>query len=114
VAAARLAPKGEQKRDPLWDMAAELFHQPMGGELKDWRYNLVPELHRQGITPEQLQQAAMRYKREHPTWNYSFKAVFNHLGELLAPAQSTPVPTLAATYHYAPAIPAYQQSKEAH
>lgn len=107
VAAARPAPKGERKRDPLWDTAVVLFHQPMGGELKDWRYNIVPELHRQGITPEHLQQAAQRYRREHPTWNYSFKAVFNHLGELLTLPQSTPGPTLAAAYHYAPAVPAY-------
>jgi hypothetical protein len=112
--AARPALKGERKRDPLWDKAVELFHQPMGGELKDWRYNIVPELHRQGISPEQLQQAAMRYRREHPTWNYSFKAVFNHLGELLTSSQSAPAPTLAATYHFAPAIPVYQQRKEAY
>jgi hypothetical protein len=103
------APKRERKRDPLWDTAVELFHQPMGGELKDWRYNLVPELHRQGISLEQLRQAALRYRREHPTWNYSFKAVFNHLGELLTSSQITPVPTLAATYQYAPAVPAYMQ-----
>lgn len=114
MAAARPAPKGERKRDPLWDKAVELFHEPMGGELKDWRYNLMPELHRQGITPEQLQQAAQRYRREHPTWNYSFKAVFNHLGELLNSSKSTPAPTLAATYHYAPTIPAYQQRKGTH
>ena len=87
----------------------ELFHQPMGGELKDWRYHLMPELHRQEISPEQLQHAAERYKREHPTWNYSFKAVFNHLGELLTSPQSTPGPTLAAVYQYAPAVPAYMQ-----
>lgn len=112
LVAARPAPRREWKRDPLWDKAVELFHQPMGGELKDWRYNIVPELHRQGITPEQLQQAALRYRREHPTWNYSFKAVFNHLGELLTSSQSAPGPSLSATYQYAPAVPAYMQPRK--
>ena len=112
AAAARPGPERERKRDPLWDKAVELFHQPMGGELKDWRYNLVPELHRQGITPEHLQQAAQRYQREHPTWNYSFKAVFNHLGELLQSSQCAPGPTLSAAYQYAPAVPAYMQPRK--
>ena len=89
----------------------ELFHQPMGGELKDWRYNLVPELHRQGISPEQLQQAAQRYKREHPTWHYSFKAVFNHLGTLLTPPKAA-TQTSTAPYRYAPAVPAYLQPRK--
>lgn len=96
VAAARPAPKHERKRGPLWDTVVGLFHQPMGGELKDWRSNIIPEVHRQGITPEHQHQAARRYRREHPTWNSSFKAVFNHQGELLKSSQSAPVPTLAA------------------
>lgn len=84
--------KKSHKRDLLWDKAVELFHQPMGGEIKNWRYNIVPELRKQGITPEQLEAAAIRYKREHPTWHYSLKAVFNNLGDLIAPAVAIVTP----------------------
>lgn len=100
-------PKKPRKADPLWDKAVQLFHQPMGGELKDWRYNIVPELHRQGITPEQLETATQRYKREHPDWHFSFKAVFNHLGDLLKASQPASAPSLATAYHYG--TPAYLQ-----
>ena len=93
-------PPKQRKPDLLWDKAVALFHQPMGGEVKNWRYTIIPELHRQGITPEQLAAAAKRYKEKYPKLTYSLRAVFNNLGELLDVA-AAPVTGLASAYHFA-------------
>ncbi len=65
---------------PLHDMAVTLFGKPMGLTALNWADHLE-ELGDRPVTAEQLAKASAWYRREHPTWNHSLRAITNHYHE---------------------------------
>lgn len=65
---------------PLHEMALSLFGKPMGLPALNWA-DYIEELGDRPVTAEQLEAASVWYKREHPTWHHSLKAVTSHYHE---------------------------------
>lgn len=92
--------------DALYYKLVDIFGKPLGGAKHYWHQTVLPGLREDGITPEQLEQAAKAYKERYASKGLAFtvKAVFNNLSDLLsaplAPAKPEKPQTSGGIYSY--------------
>lgn len=118
-------PAKPREPNPYWEALAEVFgYRPQGKTECDKWGTAISQIRDKSIdppvSPEEMKELFAVYKRAHPTWEFTIFVLGGRIGDLrklakLSPEQQRPPnaaparAVVAASYQYAPAVPAYKQ-----